>query len=230
MPLHGIISANYPVMKSMHRIEVRRSIRLKHYDYSSSGMYYVTVCTFKRKEIFGKIVNGQMCLNSLGNIADQFWQDIPKYYPLARLDEYIVMPNHIHGIIELSQGPVGAIHELPLRVKSIQILYKQLLHIFSQTKVCGQRNCHYTIYVTMLGLLQYLGGMSIPNRLEKNWQRIGPMLQARYDKLSDTDLVQIDGEFDRLVQVLRTLYGGRIEIIQEAVIRDYLNELLSQVE
>lgn len=72
--------------------------------------------------------------------------------------------------------------------------------------------------------------MSIPNRLQKNWKQIGAMLQARYDKLTASDLVQIDGEFDRLVQVLRSLYGGRIEIIQEAVIRDDLNILLAKIE
>ena len=72
--------------------------------------------------------------------------------------------------------------------------------------------------------------MSLPNRLETQWPELKLKLQSKWDRLSDTDLEKIDGHFDFLVKVLRNLYGGRIEIIQEAAIRDSLNEMLTELE
>lgn len=69
-----------------------------------------------------------------------------------------------------------------------------------------------------------------PNRLDDNWDRIKPLILKEWDRLSGADLEYIDTEFDRLVEVIRERYGGRVEIIQEAAIRDRLNELLAQVE
>ena len=77
----------------------RRSIRLKGYDYSQPGWYFVTIVTHNREMLFGNVVNGRIILNKIGRIADQCWRDIPDHFPNVRLDEYIIMPNHIHGII-----------------------------------------------------------------------------------------------------------------------------------
>ncbi|MCJ7813616.1 transposase [bacterium] len=77
----------------------RRSIRLKGYDYSSPGYYFVTICTYQRIEKFGKVKDGEMILNPCGRIIHQIWQTIPEYHHQTDLDEFIVMPNHIHGII-----------------------------------------------------------------------------------------------------------------------------------
>ncbi|MDR3181162.1 MAG: transposase [Prevotellaceae bacterium] len=89
----------------------RRSIRLKGYDYSQAGLYLVTICCQNRVCHFGKIENGGMILNNIGKISQQCWLEIPKHFPDAKLHEYVVMPNHIHGIIEL----VGAKNFSPLR-------------------------------------------------------------------------------------------------------------------
>ncbi|MBI2335241.1 MAG: hypothetical protein HYU97_00545 [Deltaproteobacteria bacterium] len=72
--------------------------------------------------------------------------------------------------------------------------------------------------------------MSLPNRLETQWPELKLKLQNKWDRLSDTDLEKINGHFDLLVKTLRNLYGGRIEIIQEAAIRDSLNEMLTELE
>ncbi|MBC7884508.1 MAG: hypothetical protein H7X99_03490 [Saprospiraceae bacterium] len=80
----------------------RRSIRLKGYDYSQEGLYFITICCESREYRFGKIENGDMILNDAGKNADECWLEIPKHFPNAILHEYIVMPNHVHGIIELS--------------------------------------------------------------------------------------------------------------------------------
>ena len=89
-------------------IHHRRSIRLKGYDYSQEGLYFITINTKDRKCLFGKIVNGKMILNDAGKIADECWLEIPKHFPNVVLHEHIVMPNHVHGIIEIN--PVRTSH------------------------------------------------------------------------------------------------------------------------
>jgi putative transposase len=82
-------------------IHHRHSIRLKGYDYSSAGLYYITICVEDRICLFGKIDNGKLELNEVGKIADECWLAIPEHFPNSVLHEHIVMPNHVHGIIEL---------------------------------------------------------------------------------------------------------------------------------
>ena len=77
----------------------RRSIRLRDYDYAQSGAYFVTICTHDRACLFGEIVNDAMALNAMGDIAQRCWEAIPTHFPNVELDAFIVMPNHIHGIV-----------------------------------------------------------------------------------------------------------------------------------
>src|SRR5690606_14547277 len=79
----------------------RRSIRLQGYDYSQEGLYFITICCQDRACLFGEIVDGEMICNDAGNIANQCWLDIPNHFPNMVLHEYVVMPNHIHGIVEI---------------------------------------------------------------------------------------------------------------------------------
>ena len=92
----------------------RRSIRLKGWDYGSLGYYFVTICTQNREPLFGDITNGNMALNEIGCIVEKCWQDIPAHFPHVHLDEFIVMPNHFHGIIVM-KGSVGAYKHTPQR-------------------------------------------------------------------------------------------------------------------
>ena len=82
----------------------RRSIRLQGYDYSQPGWYFVTIVTHDRQNLFGRIENGKMILNDGGKIVRKCWLEIPDHYPNVNLDEFIVMPNHIHGIIDIVGG------------------------------------------------------------------------------------------------------------------------------
>lgn len=91
-------------MKYNPDIHHRRSIRLKGYDYSREGAYFITVCTKDKEWLFGDVINGEMQLNDMGNVALQCWKDIPKHFPNVVLDEFIVMPNHIHGIVIFNVG------------------------------------------------------------------------------------------------------------------------------
>jgi REP element-mobilizing transposase RayT len=77
----------------------RQSIRLRHHDYAAPGAYFVTINTKRGKHLFGEIVDGIMRLNEMGWIVDRVWNGLPDHYPWIRLDEFIVMPNHIHFIV-----------------------------------------------------------------------------------------------------------------------------------
>ena len=77
----------------------RKSIRLKEYDYSKPNAYFITICTYNKECIFGAITNGEMRLNVCGKIVDNEWLKTPTIRPYVLLDKYIIMPNHIHGII-----------------------------------------------------------------------------------------------------------------------------------
>ncbi|MFH1645149.1 MAG: transposase, partial [Candidatus Omnitrophota bacterium] len=77
----------------------RRSIRLKGYDYTRGGVYYVTICVNNRKCVFGDVRDGKMVLNDAGKMVDKWWRELTKKYVAIEIDEYIIMPNHFHGII-----------------------------------------------------------------------------------------------------------------------------------
>ena len=76
----------------------RRSIRLQSYDYSQPGAYFVTICTREKECLLGQIQHGQVVLSGAGEIARAVWSKLPGRFPLVSLDEYVVMPNHVHGI------------------------------------------------------------------------------------------------------------------------------------
>lgn len=77
----------------------RRSIRLKEFDYSQAGAYYVAIVTWDRECLFGEIVNGEMKLNNAGKIVQWEWLELPKRLHYVELGVYVVMPNHFHGIL-----------------------------------------------------------------------------------------------------------------------------------
>jgi putative transposase len=83
----------------MEQIRKRKLNRLKYFDYSNEGYYYITICTKNRDDFFGKIENEKMILNDYGNIANKIWNEIRNHFPNCLIDEYIIMPNHIHGIL-----------------------------------------------------------------------------------------------------------------------------------
>ncbi len=77
----------------------RKSVRLREYDYSKPNAYFITICTYNKECIFGAIINGEMQLNAYGKIVENEWLKTPTIRPYVLLDKYIIMPNHIHGII-----------------------------------------------------------------------------------------------------------------------------------
>ena len=106
-------------------IHHRRSIRLKEFDYSSAGAYYITLCSFNRENIFGELENGRVFLNEDGEIAREEWGKTAEIRRGIELDEFVIMPNHVHGILWIEgrgtkhrapteeEGDTGTKHRAP---------------------------------------------------------------------------------------------------------------------
>jgi len=90
------------------RIHHRKSIRLPGYDYNQLGSYYITIVTQGRLYRFGEIVSGEMVLNQDGLRAKVVWEELPDHYRSIEMGKFIVMPNHLHGIITINENSVGA--------------------------------------------------------------------------------------------------------------------------
>jgi len=104
MELAGRVQRAPTGMKYDSGIHHRRSIRLRGYDYSQNGLYFITICCNERQPIFGEVVGDEMCLNDAGRLAHEEWEKTGTMRENIELHEFIVMPNHIHGIIEIAVG------------------------------------------------------------------------------------------------------------------------------
>ncbi len=89
-------------MAANDELPSRRSIRLPGYDYGGLGAYYVTICTHRRACLFGTVESDAMRLSAAGRLASQHWEALPQRFPGLTLDAYVVMPNHLHGILVFS--------------------------------------------------------------------------------------------------------------------------------
>jgi len=87
----------------------RRSIRLKGYDYSQPGGYFVTIVSWQRECLFGEIVDGRMELNQYGGIVQRWWNEIPNHFPNVETIAFVIMPNHVHGIIVITDIRRGTV-------------------------------------------------------------------------------------------------------------------------
>ena len=101
---------NHPYNPDVHR---RKSIRLRDYDYAQDGAYFVTLVTHRRSLLFGEVIEGTMRLNRAGHLIANTWQWLSNRYPFVSLDSYIVMPNHLHGIIVIADQPSGGSRTAP---------------------------------------------------------------------------------------------------------------------
>jgi len=102
--------------KNKYRIE---SARCPNWNYNAVGFYYITICTKNRIDLFGKIVDGKMILNDYGKILDKCWYDLTNHYDNLILDEFIIMPDHIHGILIISiESPKHGLFEFVRALKT----------------------------------------------------------------------------------------------------------------
>ena len=122
------------------RYQRKNSLRKPGYDYRMPGYYFVTIDTYEKECLFGDVQNGKMILNEPGTVASHHWLQIPKHHPTVQLDEYIVMPNHLHGIIVLKGNPIDILTEQETGNFQPQ---KKSLSLFIRTyKAAVTRNIH----------------------------------------------------------------------------------------
>ena len=94
-----------PLYRNKYRNE---TIRLRGYDYGLAGLYFVTICTADRRWFFGEVRRGIMGLSDIGAVAHRCWNEIPNHFDHAAVDAFIVMPDHVHGILVLQGQGTGA--------------------------------------------------------------------------------------------------------------------------
>jgi len=147
-------------MKDTFEKHQRRSIRLKEYDYSNEGAYFVTIVSHNRMNIFGSIHHGRMNLNQTGKIVENTWLEIPSHYPYVQTDAYVIVPNHIHGILIFES--VGATHEVsriqrqgsPLHAMPQPIKRQPLDVIVGSFKSAATKHIHRVGYLTQKTIWQ----------------------------------------------------------------------------
>ena len=96
-------------------IHHRRSTRLRNYDYAQAGIYFVTICTWNQRSLLGKVLNNEMHLNDAGQIVAAEWLRNPRLRPQIELDEFVIMPNHLHGILVILSSGRGVLQYAPTR-------------------------------------------------------------------------------------------------------------------
>jgi len=98
----------------------RRSVRMRTYDYATAGIYFVTICTHGKKCMLGRVQEDRAVLSRTGAVVEEHWRAIPEHNPGVELDAFVVMPNHLHGLIILPKAR-RAQHAVPLRNKNILV-------------------------------------------------------------------------------------------------------------
>jgi REP element-mobilizing transposase RayT len=162
-------------MKFNPDLHHRRSIRLKGYDYSRNSAYFVTMCSWERESIFGELVDGEMRLNYWGLIIDATWCWLGKQYPYLELEDYVVMPNHLHGILLFDRckggsrtAPTGKTKPLGQILGAFKTRSTKLVNEFRQTPGAPiwQRN-YYERIIRNQGELNRMGDYIVSNPV--NW-------------------------------------------------------------
>ncbi len=131
------------IMKYNPNIHHRRSIRIKEYDYSQAGAYFVTICIQDRINLLGKIVNDVMVLNDAGKMVNKQWLELSLRYTSIKLDNFVIMPNHFHGIIIIDQ---------PISLSKIIGAFKS---ITTHCYIHGIKNSHWAAFRNTLWQRNY---------------------------------------------------------------------------
>ena len=118
---------------------IRKHIRLREYDYSQEGAYFVTICVQNRECLFGEITDGVMTLSALGEIVREEWNGLTNHYSCMTLDAFVIMPNHVHGIIllhreELPSGDVKRKAELSELIRAFKSYSARKINEVRQSK------------------------------------------------------------------------------------------------
>jgi putative transposase len=129
----------------MQEFNTRKPSRHKYFNYSDVGYYFVTICTKGHLPYFGNITDNKMILNDCGKIADNCWLEIPKRNPDIQINDYIIMPNHIHGIIIVGDSKRLAFSKILKATKSCPENKTPLQHICPDKNTVGYRHAYTNV-------------------------------------------------------------------------------------
>ena len=104
----------------------RKSLRLRHYDYTLSGAYFVTISTQGKADLFGQVKGSELHLTQAGRLVRETWRQVPRRYPCVDIDEFVVMPNHIHGVIIMETRLTFRYHPTPMSLPDVVHRFKSL--------------------------------------------------------------------------------------------------------
>jgi REP element-mobilizing transposase RayT len=123
----------------------RKIIRLRDYDYANPGEYFVTICTYNRECFLGDVREGEVKLTFMGEIAQQCWLDIPKHFSNVELDEYAIMPNHVHGIIIIKESGRDVQLNVPTRLSPRKGTISVIIRTYKAavTTICRRNGWNY---------------------------------------------------------------------------------------
>jgi putative transposase len=160
---HSPLQNNDPPLPARNR----RSVRLRGYDYSQAGAYFMTICTQNRHCLFGGITEGAMVLNDAGRAVADCWLQIPDHFPNVELDEWVVMPNHLHGIVIIvganDYSPVQSNHDSLVQSNDYSPLPANASHPIGTARTIGSMVGGFKIGVT-----QWYRQRSVASKI---WQR-----------------------------------------------------------
>ena len=141
IPYHFNANIHPIKVNNIKTVNRRRSIRLKGYDYSGSGLYFITICTWNHINLFGEIENEQMIISRCGEIAEREWLRTAELRPRVNLHEFIIMPNHMHGIIEINcRGTTRRARKAPLKERFGKPVENTILTIIRSYKAAVTKN------------------------------------------------------------------------------------------
>jgi putative transposase len=123
------------MVKEFHH---RRSIRLKGYDYAQPGGYFVTIGTHNQLPLFGEVTGHELVLNTYGEIVQQCWKNLTDHYQNIILDSFIVMPDHVHGIIMINEGVRAGLKPAPIKKHPLSEIVRAF-KTFSSRKINEKR-------------------------------------------------------------------------------------------
>ncbi len=163
----GLCKTEYYLIVKSNKKYKDESNRLQIWNYSAPGIYYITICTDNREKLFGYVENGQMVLSDFGQIAKTEILKIPEYHKRAILDEWVVMPDHIHLLIELGiwdfnngmsviGDAVGQIHEFALQCRFPKPTTEEIKHYRAQRrkmvlfKILGKMQMKISIQINVI--------------------------------------------------------------------------------
>ena len=176
--------------KNKYRIE---TTRLRGWDYSQDGFYFVTVCVKNRKNLFGRVVDGTMRLNEYGMIVNNCWFDLPNHYQNIKLDAFCIMPNHIHGIIEIDNG--GAVET---GLKPVSIIPPTVSgSVETGLKPVSTPTKTPTVYIKHHGLFEFIRALKTfsARRINELRKSIGENVwQSRFHD----HIIRCDGSLERI--------------------------------